>query len=288
MDSIRLKARAKINIGLDIVSKREDGYHNMRMVMQTLSMFDKLNLKKLSGSNIEMKTNLSYVPANENNLCYKAAKLLLDEFNIKDGVYIELEKYIPVSAGMAGGSSDAAAVMVGVNKLYDLGLSVEELMKRGVKIGADVPYCLLRGTALAEGIGDELTRLSPFPECYVVVAKPSASVSTKSVFSKFRLDDVKQHPDIDGMIEAINAADLHQVAGKMGNVLETVTIGELPVINDIKAIMLDKGALNSLMSGSGPSVFGLYEDIKSAKDAFYELKRSRKAKQVFLTEIFNV
>lgn len=288
VDNIRLKARAKINIGLDVIRKREDGYHDMRMIMQTLSMYDRVDMQKIKGEEITIKTNLPYVPANENNLAYKAAKLLMDEFGIKTGVNIDIEKYIPVSAGMAGGSSDAAAVMIGVNKLFDLGLSLQELMNRSVKIGADVPYCIMRGTALAEGIGEKLTRLKPFPKCVVLVAKPGIAVSTKFVFTNLKLDEVDNHPDIDGIVSSIEDGDLQGIASKMGNVLETVTVKEYAVIENIKNIMIENGALNALMSGSGPTVFGLYEDVATAKNAFLKLKEQRYAKQMFITDVFNV
>ena len=186
MDRMQLKALAKINLGLDVLRRREDGYHEGRMIMQTVHIFDQLQLEKKQDTGISVRTNLYYLPENENNLVYKAAKLLWDEFGLPGGISIQLKKYIPVAAGMAGGSSDAAAVLFGMNRMYDLGLSMEELMQRGVKIGADVPYCIMRGTALAEGIGEVLSPLPPMPPCTILVAKPGIGVSTRFVFENLK------------------------------------------------------------------------------------------------------
>lgn len=282
-----MKALAKINLGLDVVRKREDGYHEVRMIMQTISLYDKIFIKKTKNTGIKVSTNLYYLPNNENNLVYKAAKLLIDEFEIKNGVSMKLEKYIPVAAGMAGGSADAAAVLIGMNKLFGLGLSRKQLMDRGVSIGADVPYCIMRGTALAEGIGERLTKLKPLPKCYILIAKPGISVSTKFVYGNLKADEIEKHPDIDGIIEAINNADILSVAERLGNVLEDVTIREYPVIDELKQFMKDRGALNSLMSGSGPTVFGIFTDKDMADKAYMELKGDLRAKQVYLTSVYN-
>lgn len=287
MDYIKMKALAKINLGLDVVRKREDGYHEVRMIMQTISLYDKIFIKKTKNTGIRVSTNLYYLPNNENNLVYKAAKLLIDEFDIKNGVSMKLEKYIPVAAGMAGGSADAAAVLIGMNKLFGLGLSRKQLMDRGVSIGADVPYCIMRGTALAEGIGERLTKLKPLPKCYILIAKPGISVSTKFVYGNLKADEIEKHPDIDGIIEAIDNADILSVAERLGNVLEDVTIREYPVIDELKQFMKDRGALNSLMSGSGPTVFGIFTDKDMADKAYMELKGDLRAKQVYLTSIYN-
>ena len=289
MDTIRLKALAKINIGLDVLRRREDGYHDVKMIMQTVGIYDQICMNREKEPGIRVKTNLFYLPDNENNLVYKAAKLLMDEFSIEDGVSIDLNKYIPVAAGMAGGSSDAASVLYGMNRMFSLGLSQEELMKRGVKIGADVPYCIMRGTALAEGIGEILTPLPPMPACFVLVAKPGISVSTKFVYENLHANDLRpeQHPDIDAAIAGIRAGDLRATARAMGNVLELVTAKEYPVIEEIKNFMKKRGALNAMMSGSGPTVFGLFENKTAARNAFYQLRRTNLAKQVYLTEIYN-
>ena len=283
---MKLRAMAKINLGLDVVRRREDGYHEVRMIMQTIRMYDTLELTATEEPGIRVKTNLKYLPVNEDNLVYKAAKLLMDEFHVTRGVKIRLEKHIPVAAGMAGGSSDAAAVMVGVNRLFRLGLSRKELMERGVKIGADVPYCILRGTALAEGIGEKLTPLTPAPDCHVLIAKPPISVSTKFVYENLHLDQLEAHPDIDGIRRAIEEGDLCGMVSRMGNVLETVTIPAYPQIGQISELMKENGALGAMMSGSGPTVFGIYDDERKAMAARDVLKKSDLAQAVYLTKLF--
>ena len=287
MDNISLKALAKINLGLDVVRRRDDGYHEVRMIMQTINLFDRLEIKKIKEPAIKIHTNLFFLPVNENNLVYKAAKLLIDEFGIQEGVSVGLTKKIPVAAGMAGGSTDAAAMLFGMNRLFGLGLSKKQLMERGVKIGADVPYCIMRGTALAEGIGDKLSPLPAMVKCPVLIAKPQISVSTKFVYQNLKLDDKKVHPDIDRLIEDIRNKDLKAVSDHMGNVLESVTIPNYPVISQIKEQMMDSGAVGSMMSGSGPTVFGLFDDSRTAQLAFGKIKRSGLAKQVYLTSIYN-
>ena len=289
---LKLKAYGKINLALDVLRKREDGYHDVRMIMQTVGIYDQLELQATRKPGIAVETNLSYLPVNENNLVYQAAKLLMDEFSVKSGIHITLRKFIPVAAGMAGGSSDAASVLFGVNKMFNLGLSREELMKRGVKIGADVPYCLLRGTALSEGIGEKLTPLPAMPQCRVLIAKPGISVSTKLVYENLNINARSGdcHPDIDGMVQAIQKQDLQEVAKKFGNVLELVTAKKYPIIEEIKAVMKKNGALNALMSGSGPTVFGLFTDERAAQKAYEELRYGSLAslsKQVYLTSLFN-
>lgn len=284
---MRLRALAKINLGLDVLRKREDGYHELRMIMQTINMYDQLDIEISKTPGIKITTNLPFIPVNESNLVYKAAKLLMDEFQVEQGITVDLQKFIPVAAGMAGGSSDAAAAMIGVNRLFGLGLSVKELMERGVKIGADVPYCLLRGTALAEGIGDKLRALPPCPDCYVLIGKPAISVSTKFVYENLHANELEYHPGIDKMLEAIQWHNLNKIADCMGNVLETVTIPHYPVIQEIKDHMKEHGALNAMMSGSGPTVFGLFDDKATAENACEALRASRLARTVFLTTVFN-
>ena len=284
---ISLKALAKINLGLDVVRRRDDGYHEVRMIMQTIHLYDRLDIKRTKESGIQIQTNLSFLPVNENNLIYKAAKLLMDEFSITDGVSVKLDKRIPVAAGMAGGSTDAAAMLFGMNRLFSLGLTKRQLMERGVQIGADVPYCIMRGTALAEGIGEELSPLAPMVKCPVLIAKPSISVSTKFVYQNLKLDDATIHPDIDLLIEDIKAKNLHDIAAHMGNVLETVTIPNYPVIDEIKKHMLSNGAVGAMMSGSGPTVFGLFDDEDTAKKAYKAMRSSHLARQVYLTSVYN-
>jgi len=287
MDELKLKALAKINLGLDVLGKREDGYHEVKMIMQTIHLYDWLKIKKTKDSGIHMTSNLYYLPVNENNLIYKAADMLMKEFEIEEGLEIKLEKHIPVAAGMAGGSTDAAAALYGINKMFDLGLNQEELKERGVKIGADVPYCLMRGTALAEGIGEKLTVLPPMPKCPVLIAKPGISVSTKFVYENLKLDENTPHPNINVLIEDITQKDLKRAAMDMGNVLETVTIPNYPQIALLKETMKSAGALNAMMSGSGPTVFGLFADNKSARKAYREIKKMKLAKQLYLTTIYN-
>lgn len=284
---MRLRALAKINLGLDVLRKREDGYHELRMIMQTINMYDQLDIEISKTPGIKITTNLPFIPVNESNLVYKAAKFLMDEFQVEQGITVDLQKFIPVAAGMAGGSSDAAATMIGVNRLFGLGLSVKELMERGVKIGADVPYCLLRGTALAEGIGDKLRALPACPDCYVLIGKPAISVSTKFVYENLHANELEYHPEIDKMLDAIQWHNLNKIADCMGNVLETVTIPHYPVIQKIKDHMKEHGALNAMMSGSGPTVFGLFDDKATAENACEVLRESRLARTVFLTTVFN-
>lgn len=287
-----LKAYGKVNLGLDVVKRREDGYHEVRMIMQTVGIYDRIDLTRREQPGIGIETNLYYLPDNENNLAYKAARLLMDEFGIKDGVGIRIKKFIPVAAGMAGGSSDAAAVLFGVNKMFSLGLSMEELMKRGVKLGADVPYCLMRGTALSEGIGEILTPLDPAPQCQVLIAKPAVSVSTKFVYENLHVNQLPKaaHPDIDCLMRAIENRDLRSLAENMGNILETVTIPAHPVIQDIKDKMMSMGAVGAMMSGSGPTVFGLFMSPAKAEEAYEEMRygsSASMARQVYLTQFYN-
>ena len=288
-DRIQLKALAKINLGLDVLRRREDGYHEVKMIMQTISLHDDLEIRRIKTPEIQVKTNLYYLPTNENNLVYKAAKLLMDEFGIKEGVAIQLKKRIPVAAGMAGGSTDGAAVLWGMNQMYGLGLSRQELMERGVKLGADVPYCVQRGTALAEGIGERLSVLPSMPKCTILIAKPG-SVSTKFVYENLHANDLKpeQHPDVDRMIEAMKEKNLDLLCERMGNVLETVTIPAYPVIQEIKEHMMACGAAGAMMSGSGPTVFGIFHSPVQAKAAMKDLKVNGLAKQLYLTTPYNV
>lgn len=284
---MRLRALAKINLGLDVLGKREDGYHEVRMIMQTIQMYDVLEIRKSDTPGIALTTNLPYIPTDDKNLVYQAAKLLMDEFHIREGISVNLEKFIPVAAGMAGGSSDAAAAFVGVNRLFNLGLSEEELMKRAVRVGADVPYCIMRGTALAEGIGEKLTRLPQLPHCYVLVGKPGVNVSTRIAYENLNLGGIFHHPDIDGMIEDINRGDLYAMVSKMENVFEPGIMGKYPVIQEIRDLMEAEGALKAMMSGSGPTVFGIFDNEEKMTAAAAVLRESRLAKTVFATEIYN-
>ena len=282
MDKCVRKAYAKINLGLDVVRRLENGYHEVRMIMQTVGICDVLTLKKAEAG-ITVTTDHGELPTDENNLIYKAAKLMTDQYNIKEGVCIHLEKHIPIAAGMAGGSTDAAATFLGMNELFACGADEEALRELGVKVGADVPYCIMGGTALAEGIGEKLTRLPSPPQCFLLVAKPDINVSTKYVYEHLDAEGVTQHPDIDGMIQAITRQNLQGIVDRLENVLENVTVKKYPVIQEIKDTMIQMGAEGSLMSGSGPTVFGIFTKEEKAKAALKELEVRELAKQLFIT-----
>lgn len=277
------KAYAKINLGLDVVRKRSDGYHEVRMIMQTVDLYDVLTFTRNKAPGISVVTDKKELPGDKSNLVYKAAELLAKQYSIEEGIRIELQKNIPMAAGMAGGSTDAAAVFHGMNELFGLGMTEKEMCSLGVKIGADVPYCIQGGTALSEGIGEILTKLKDAPPCVVLIAKPDIDVSTKYVYENLHADTLVFHPDIDGMRDAIEAGDLAGMASRMENVLETVTVKKYPVIEEIKELMKKKGALNALMSGSGPTVFGIFEDRRTAKEAYEGIKEINLAKQIFIS-----
>lgn len=288
MNQIDLKALAKINLGLDVLGRQEDGYHSVRMVMQTIYLYDEVRLIKREKPGIEIISNLAYLPTGEGNIAYKAAKLLQDEFGLKEGISIFLKKHIPVAAGLAGGSSNAAAVLFGMNRMFDLRLTRKDMMERGVRLGADVPYCIMRGTVLAEGIGEKLSVLPPMPKCAVLIAKPPVSVSTRTVYEALDAREITEHPDIDGIISGLEKGDIKLVADAMGNVLERVTIPMHPVIEVIKNEMKAAGALNAMMSGSGPTVFGLFESRADAKNAQRRIRDKALTKQVYVTNIHSV
>ena len=283
MDKISINAMAKINLGLDVLRRRENGYHDVKMIMQTVNIYDTLEFVKTEESGIVVKTDAMELPTDENNLIYKAAKLLFDKCGVTKGVTITLKKRIPIAAGMAGGSTDAAAALVGINQLFELQLSMQELKEIGVKIGADVPYCIEGGTALSEGIGEILTKLPDAPDCFVVVAKPEISVSTKYVYENLHANELKYHPDIDGMVDAIRNGNLDGVCTRMENVLETVTEKKYTIISELKMLLKDAGAENSLMSGSGPTVFAIFKEEEKAKKALEIVQDSGLAKQSFVT-----
>lgn len=288
MNQIELKALAKINLGLDVLGRRDNGYHDVRMVMQSVYLYDEVKIEKTEAPGIALASNLSFLPTGEGNIAYKAAQLLTEEFEIGEGVKITLNKHIPVAAGLAGGSSNAAAVLFGMNRMFRLGLTREELMARGVRLGADVPYCIMRGTVLAEGIGEELSVLPAMPKCTVLIAKPPVSVSTKVVYEALDAKEIVEHPDIDGIIEGLKKHSLKQVAACMGNVLEDVTIPMHPVIEQIKGEMKEAGALNAMMSGSGPTVFGLFESRAAAREAQKRIREKSLTRQVYVTSVHSV
>lgn len=288
ISTLQGKAYGKINIGLDVLRKRSDGYHEVKMIMQTVSLYDRITITRLEdSSDIELETNLSFLPTNDNNIVYKAAKLLKDEFFIQDGLAIKLEKHIPVAAGMAGGSTDAATTLELLNTMFSLGLSKEDLMKRAVTLGADVPYCILKGTALSEGIGEVLTPLTPIMPCYILIVKPPIHVSTKFVYENLKLDELEAHPDIDVIVDAIHAGDVYAMANNMGNVLESVTEETYPVISSIKQLMIENSAISSLMSGSGPTVFGIYDNEDAIHDAATFFKLNYPSYRTYVTKPIN-
>lgn len=259
MAKITVDAHGKINLSLDVLSRRQDGYHELRMIMQQIALKDIITMEELD-SDIIIECNNTNVPTDTSNLVYKAWRLLSSRFNINKGVYIYIEKNIPIAAGLAGGSSDAAAVLKGLNNLWSLGLSQQDLMDIGLEIGADVPYCIIGDTALAEGIGEKLTRLPSFTDKLILLANPGVSVSTAHVFKSLDLNSIEKHPDTNLLINAIRENNLDCVASNMVNLLESVTIEEHPIIEKIKKTMMKNGALGSLMSGSGPTVFGIFDD----------------------------
>lgn len=266
MSSIITQSHAKINIALDVVSKRADGYHNVKMIMVQCGLCDTLTIEQ-TDSGIYISSNLHYLPTGEKNLAYKAADLFFKKTGINKGVKIKIQKRIPVAAGLAGGSSNAATVLDALNRLYKAGLSQNELMEMGSIIGADVPYCICGGTMLAEGIGDILTPLPPMPKTAIAIIKPNFSLSTASVYGNLKLEEIENHPDIEAVIKSIKNKDIKAVAENMGNILESVSIKLQPTIAEIKKSLIDEGALGSIMSGSGSSVFALFKDYQTAKKA---------------------
>ncbi len=284
MEKIELKAYGKINLGLDVIRKRPDGYHDLDMIMQMVDVYDDIVITKNKTGKIEVKTDTAVLSNGKDNLAYMAAKMLMDEFDIKEGLTMNLEKFIPVAAGMAGGS---ATTLMGINQLFELGLSKEELMERGVKLGADVPYCVLGGTAIARGIGEVLTPLPAPADCHVIIAKPPVSVSTAYVYGHIKPLEITKKPDIEAMAQSIKDGDLKKMASLIYNVMEDVTVGEYPIISEIKHVMLDNGALNSIMSGSGPTVFGLFDDKEKAQQCVKTLEEKGLTQQLYLTKFHN-
>ena len=282
MEKCVKKAYAKINLGLDVIGRLPNGYHEVKMVMQTVGIYDVLTLEKIP-EGIVVTTDNGELPTDENNLIYKSAKLMKEKYSIREGVRIHLEKNIPIAAGMAGGSTDAAATFIGMNELFDISATEEELRQLGVKVGADVPYCIMGGTALAEGIGERLSSLPAPKDCFLLIAKPDINVSTKYVYEHLDAEGVENHPDIDGMIKALEQGSLEGIIERLGNVLETVTVKKYPIIQEIKQIMLENGARGSLMSGSGPTVFGIFTEEKKAMKTLQVLKDKGLAKQLFVT-----
>ncbi len=287
MKEIRLKARAKINISLDIIGKRENGYHDVEMIMQTINLYDRLIMRKTKKPTIRIKTNLPYLPVDERNLVYKIIDYMRRQYSIREGLYVDLYKMIPVAAGLAGGSSDAAQTIIGMNKLFALGLTVEEMMDIGAMYGSDIPYCILQGTALATGLGEILEPLSPFPMMNVLIVKPKFSMSTASVYQQFDLSQVVHHPKTRKLIEAIDNSDKSYICDHLENVLETVTVKMHPELETIKQELSDLGANGVLMSGSGPTIYGLFWKQSEAEGALRRMKKERKIQFTYLTTVYN-
>ena len=287
IDKTTQRAYAKINIGLDVLRRRADGYHEVKMIMQTVDIYDELVLERRKQPGIELRMDNSDLPSGGDNLICRAADLLFREKEITGGVNISLTKRIPIAAGMAGGSADAAAALRGLNELFDMGYSLKELQALGVGLGADIPYCLAGGTMLSEGIGEILTPLPAPPAAHLVIAKPDINVSTAFVYGNLHADSLAWHPDIDGMIAALQKGDLDGITGRLGNVLETVTVKAHPVIEQIKELLRKQGAENALMSGSGPTVFGIFKEKETAARAAEAVERGQLAKQIFVTTFYN-
>ncbi len=277
---MNIKAYAKINISLDVIGKREDGYHLLKMIMQNIDLYDIVQVEKIPNG-IKLKCNKPYVPTDERNLAYKAAKLFKETYNIKSGIYINIEKNIPVSAGLAGGSTDAAAVLKIMNKIFNINVPQSELMNLGLKLGADVPYCICGGTALCEGIGEKVTKLKPFRDKILVVVKPPFGVSTKEVYKAFDLSKVIFHPKTNELISNIEKNNINFIVNNMKNLLENVTLGRYKIISTIKEEINTCGALGSMMSGSGPTVFGFFDDMLKAQKCYEKMKE--KYVDVFIT-----
>ena len=267
MDDILLQARAKINLYLDVINKRPDGYHNVKMIMQQIGLYDEVYIKK-EDKGITLETNVSFLPTGEDNIAFKAAKLILERYEINQGVYIHINKRIPIAAGMAGGSTDAAAVIKGLNKIFKLNLSLEKMMELGLTLGADVPFCFLEGCALAEGIGEKLTPIEGLDKGWLVLSKPNMGISTREAYKNLNLDDTREKMDIQVLIEALKSGEIYAIGKSLYNIFEEGIFNRYPMVKDIKDKMLQYGALGSIMTGTGPTVFGIFKDYEKAKSAY--------------------
>lgn len=275
-----VKAYAKINLSLDVVGKRKDGYHLLRMIMQNIDLYDILKINEIK-TGIRICSNNRCIPCDRRNLVYKAAKLFIDRYNLKNGISIDIDKNIPVSAGLAGGSADAAAVLKAMRNIYDPEISNDELSELGLNIGADVPYCIIGGTALCEGIGEKVTPLMPFTNHILILIKPPFGVSTAEVYKDLDISKIKRHPNTEILIDAVNKSKLEMLSKNMKNVLENVTLKKYPILRKIKIDLINFGAMGSLMSGSGPSIFGFFDDMVKAQKCYDNMKT--RYKEVFIT-----
>ena len=283
MGFIQLKSRAKINLSIDVVGKREDGSSLVEMIMQSIDLHDIIKIKELDNNKIIIKSNSSNMPLDKRNIAYKAAVLIKKEFNINKGLEIYIEKHIPIAAGLAGGSSNAAAILVGLNKLWDLNLTDEELQNLGLRLGSDVPFCISGRPALAQNIGEKLTYIKGLPdETNIVVCKPNLFVSTKEVYQNLNMAIVDTRPNTKLLLQKLEEEDIETVSKNMVNVLESVTSKKYKVINEIESIIMDFNALGTLMSGSGPTVFGIFKSEEDALKCKVEVLKSYK--QVYFTK----
>ncbi|SHN61841.1 4-diphosphocytidyl-2-C-methyl-D-erythritol kinase [Butyrivibrio hungatei DSM 14810] len=281
------KAYGKINLGLDVTGKRADGYHIVRMIMQNVDIYDTLTFEENETGEIVLTASSESIPTDDSNLICKVAKQLKEKFNVDKGINIHLEKRIPVAAGMAGGSTDGAAAYLALNDIWGLGQSKEELCKLAVSLGADIPYCIMGGTMVAEGIGEELTAIADMPECLIVVAKPAIGVSTGWVYTELDSKPIEKHPDIDGIRSAIENGDLKGMCALIDNVLEHVTASKYEEISKIEKVLEDNGAIRAFMTGSGPTVFGIFDDENKAREAYKAVEESGLAPELFLTKPIN-
>ena len=290
MQYVNLRAHAKINFALDVIDKREDGYHNIKTVMQSLWLHDKLYIRKIDKFPYKFICDVRHVPTDGRNIINKAAELIIKNYNIKEGIFIKLAKRIPIAAGLGGGSSDCAATLMGLRKLFALPISDRELMEIGKSLGADVPFCMMRGAAVAEGIGEELTPItnSGHRNTFILLVRPPVYVSTKNVFEEFNFSFVNEKPDFNKIINSLATGDAKGLSGSLYNSLETVTIKKHPIIAELKEMLIKNGALGALMSGSGPTVFGIFEDRQTAFNAMRKIKlKNPKIKEIFLTTMYN-
>lgn len=281
LKSISAKAYAKINLSLDVIRKRPDGYHDVKMIMQQIDLYDEIKITEIEERKIEIKTDLPYLPSDSRNIAYKAAMLVMEEFQTQKGISISIKKRIPVAAGLAGGSSDAAAVLKCLNEIWHLNMTKEDLMAKGKQLGADVPFCILGGCALAEGIGEILTPIKGL-DCFVVLSKPPISVSTAAVYGKLELNRIKKHPNTEQLISDISENRTDNLKRNMVNVLENVAIKEYPIIVYTKDIMNECGPAAAVMSGSGPTVFGIFNNYEKAEKAYRRLLKINR--DTFLTK----
>ena len=284
MEKVIEKAYGKINLSLDVLGRKENGYHEVSMIMQTVGIYDTISLSKIDGDGILLTVSTKELPLDDNNIVYKAIRLIKEEYGIETGVSVHIEKQLPIAAGMGGGSADAAATLRGMNRLFNLELNETELEELGLKLGADVPFLIRGGIALAEGIGERLTELEPFPECALLIVKPKLGVSTKEVYEAFdSLSEVK-HPDIDSVVKGLGKSSLCDIVKDLGNVLEEVTVRKHRIISEIKQLLLENGAVFSMMTGSGPTVFGVFESEKEAEEAKLVLKKQNGFEMVEVTK----